>query len=343
MEVLVTVGRICCDAEGKMNSSSVLLEGSLKTSGGQSVHLSLSGVEEYSLFPGQVVNVEGRNGSGTELAASTIQDDVALDRLPLSSQLTEPLSVVVSCGPFSTFDNLLDEPLNELIGTLDSQPPDILILIGPFVDAEHPLIKDSKVNKTFDELFKVMAKDKLDKMLKWKTSVLVVPSLRDVHHHCVYPQPPLQLEDKYENVYFLSNPSTVSLKGVTFGITSTDVLFHLGNHEINKGITGDRLGRLCHHLLKQQSYYPLYPPHKSVSIDYEQFMSYGMMPVAPHVLLLPSDLRVFTKDVAGTLCVNPGRLAKRHGGGTYARLMIFPETASHGSIISSTVADVVRV
>ena len=48
------MGRICCDAEGKMNSSSVLLEGSLKTSGGQSVHLSLSGVEEYSLFPGQV-------------------------------------------------------------------------------------------------------------------------------------------------------------------------------------------------------------------------------------------------------------------------------------------------
>lgn len=50
------------------------------------------------------------------------------------------------------------------------------------------------------------------------------------------------------------------------------------------------------------SYYPLYPPHKSVSIDYEQFMSYGMMPVAPHVLLLPSDLRVFTK--VSCLCIH---------------------------------------
>lgn len=43
------------------------------------------------------------------------------------------------------------------------------------------------------------------------------------------------------------------------------------------------------------SYYPLYPPHKTVGIDSEQFMLYGMMPVPPHVLLLPSDLKVFTK------------------------------------------------
>jgi DNA polymerase alpha subunit B len=91
----------------------------------------------------KVVSVEGMNGSGTELIASKIIDDVslALDLSPVSSQLTEPLTVVIACGPFSTTDNLLYEPLNELILLLDSQPPDVLILIGPFVDAEHPLIK----------------------------------------------------------------------------------------------------------------------------------------------------------------------------------------------------------
>jgi DNA polymerase alpha subunit B len=133
------------------------------------------------------------------------------------------------------------------------------------------------------------------------------------------------------------------VEGVNFGVTSTDVIFHLGSQEITKGITGDRLGRLCHHLIKQQSYYPLHPPHKTVNVDYEQLMSYGMMPVTPHVLLVPSDLKVFTKDINGTLCVNPGRLAKRQGGGTYARMLIQPEAGGQGSITGNTVAQVLRV
>lgn len=344
-EAVVTVGRICCDSEGKLNDQSVLLEGSLRTSGGQSVSLHLSEVEQYSVFTGQVVSVEGMNGSGTELIASKIIDDVslALDLSPVSSQLTEPLTVVIACGPFSTTDNLLYEPLNELILLLDSQPPDVLILIGPFVDAEHPLIKDCKVDKTFDEVFQEMIEKNLNSLSNWQTTVLIVPSLRDVHHHCVYPQPPLQLKSKRENVHLLSNPATVSVEGVNFGVTSTDVIFHLGSQEITKGITGDRLGRLCHHLIKQQSYYPLHPPHKTVNVDYEQLMSYGMMPVTPHVLLVPSDLKVFTKDINGTLCVNPGRLAKRQGGGTYARMLIQPEAGGQGSITGNTVAQVLRV
>lgn len=42
------------------------------------------------------------------------------------------------------------------------------------------------------------------------------------------------------------------------------------------------------------------------------------------VLLLPSKLTPFVKDVGGALCINPGTLTKGGGGGTYAMLNIHP-------------------
>ena len=54
----------------------------------------------------------------------------------------EALSVVVACGPFTTADNLEYEPLEELLGNVASEKPDVLILVGPFVDASHPLLQE---------------------------------------------------------------------------------------------------------------------------------------------------------------------------------------------------------
>ncbi|KAG7230397.1 hypothetical protein INR49_024503 [Caranx melampygus] len=42
----------------------------------------------------------------------------------------------------------------------------------------------------------------------------------------------------------------------------------------------------------------------------------------PDVLIIPSELRYFIKDVVGCVCVNPGRLTKGQVGGTYGRLLI---------------------
>ena len=43
------------------------------------------------------------------------------------------------------------------------------------------------------------------------------------------------------------------------------------------------------------SYYPLYPPHDDVNIDYDQFDVHARLPCTPHVLIVPSDLRYFIK------------------------------------------------
>lgn len=53
------------------------------------------------------------------------------------------------------------------------------------------------------------------------------------------------------------------------------------------------------------SYYPLYPPHEDMAIDYENFYAYAQLQATPDVLIVPSELRYFVKVgldyLAGTL------------------------------------------
>ena len=66
----------------------------------------------------------------------------------------------------------------------------------------------------------------------------------------------------------------------------------------------------------------MYPSHESVSVDIPASEFRCKIPQDVDVLILPSDLRCFVKCLEGRLCVNPGRLAKGLGGGTYARVLI---------------------
>ena len=48
------VGRICCDTNGKLNASSLVLRESGTNYFGASVPLNVADVDQYSLFPGKV-------------------------------------------------------------------------------------------------------------------------------------------------------------------------------------------------------------------------------------------------------------------------------------------------
>jgi hypothetical protein len=57
----------------------------------------------------------------------------------------------------------------------------------------------------------------------------------------------------------------------------------------------DTLGRIAGHILRQQSFYPLYPPAEEMNLDLELWARYASLEVTPHILILPSDLRCFIK------------------------------------------------
>ncbi|KAI1898644.1 hypothetical protein AGOR_G00074500 [Albula goreensis] len=330
-DCVTVLGQICCDSNGKLNAQSVLLEAG-QEQGGRQVPLDLSELKEFSLFPGQVVVMEGMNTTGRKLVASKLYEGVPLPFYSPNEQTEKmeedigPLMIMVACGPYTPSDSLSYDPLLDLISVIVRDRPDVCILLGPFVDAKHEQIEKCQLTETFEAVFTRCVDSIVEGTRGVGCRLVFVPSLRDVHHHFIYPQPPFALPDlsreDTERVSLVSDPCTLLIGGVTFGLTSTDILFHMGAEEISSVSGSDRFTRILKHMLTQRSYYPLYPAAEEVNLDYEKFQIHGLMPLSPDVLIVPSELRYFIKDVIGCVCINPGRLTKGQVGGTYGRLLI---------------------
>ncbi|KAH0507939.1 DNA polymerase alpha subunit B [Microtus ochrogaster] len=238
-EPVILLGQIGCDSNGKLNSKSVILEGDREHSSGTQIPVDLSDLKEYSLFPGQVVIMEGFNTTGRRLAATKLYEGVPLPFYQPTEEDGdfEQTMVLVACGPYTTSDSITYDPLLDLIAIINHDRPDVCILFGPFLDAKHEQVENCRLTSPFEDVFKQCLRTVIEGTRSSSGSHLVfVPSLRDVHHEPVYPQPPftfseLPREDK-KRVQFVSEPCSLSINGVMFGLTSTDLLFHIGAEEI---------------------------------------------------------------------------------------------------------------
>ncbi|XP_064143881.1 DNA polymerase alpha subunit B isoform X3 [Loxodonta africana] len=330
-EPVTLLGQIGCDSNGKLNNKSVILEGDREHSSGAQIPVDLSELKEYSLFPGQVVIMEGINSTGRKLIATKLYEGVPLPfHQPTEEDGDfEQKMVLVACGPYTTSDSITYDPLLDLVTVINYDRPDVCILFGPFLDAKHEQVENCLLTSSFEDVFKQCLRTIIEGTRSSGSHLVFVPSLRDVHHEPVYPQPPfsytdLSREDK-ERVQFVSEPCSLSINGVIFGLTSTDLLFHMGSEEIS-------------------SYYPLYPPQEDMAIDYENFYAYAQLPVTPDVFIIPSELRYFVKDILGCVCVNPGRLTKGQVGGTFGRLYLRRQpVGNEGRQSPCIAAQVVRI
>ncbi|XP_026125061.1 DNA polymerase alpha subunit B [Carassius auratus] len=330
---ITVLGQVCCDSNGKLNAQSVLLEAG-QEQGGRLVPVNLSELKEFSLFPGQVVVMEGMNPSGEKFVATKLYEGIPLPFYCPSEvkqemdEVSDPVMVMMACGPYTPSESLTYDPLIDLITIINKDRPDVCILFGPFVDSKHEQIEKNQVTETFENIFKRCVDSIVEGTKGSGCRLVFVPSQRDVQHHYIYPQPPFNLtnlsKDDSARVTLAPDPCTLLIGNVTFGLTSTDILFHLGAEEISSGTGTDRFSRIMKHMLTQRSYYPLYPPVEEVNMDYDKFQQFGQMNLTPDILIVPSELRYFIKDVIGCVCVNPGRLTKGQVGGTYGRLLIQP-------------------
>mmetsp|Transcript_21957 Transcript_21957/g.61036 ORF Transcript_21957/g.61036 Transcript_21957/m.61036 type:complete len:3067 (+) Transcript_21957:267-9467(+) len=392
------VGRICNEAHtGRLNATSVVLEGSSTSCGGARVNVDLSKIQPeqnpkgYSLFPGQIVALEGMNGTGRKITVSKLREGTSLP--PASSSVCSlrnyykttgrkaaPLKIVSACGPFTTSDSNEYAPFIDLMGVVIDEQPDLVILKGPFVDVrqeavksgaptvpgpdgemDRPMVVDHEtifaqnISLVIEEFFEQQQGSNSNN----KTQFVLVPALEDATGKGVYPQPPLQdrfsdgasrfldipgaesiafgssglyeltnakaSPDGLQRVHCLSNPCTFRVNELVVGVTSTDVLFHTSVEETHAHLpVGSRMRRMAQHLVSQQSYYPLFPPHKSVNLDLKQQDQFRM-PCRPDILLVPSRLAPFCAPILGTtMAINPGHLSKGTTGGTYAILTIRP-------------------
>jgi DNA polymerase alpha subunit B len=80
-------------------------------------------------------------------------------------------------------------PLVDLLVEVRNNQPDVLILLGPFIDADAEVVAFTTDNIQMaggraEELFAGMLLEIHDQLKDQATHVVVVPSTRDLHHVC---------------------------------------------------------------------------------------------------------------------------------------------------------------
>jgi len=331
------IGRVCCDSSDRQ-------ELQLESSDGSRVKLELRSVEnEYSLFPGQIVKCVGANPTGYCFVAKEIdcyyfkqQQQIKQQQIKEEVQKTEML---LFSGPFTANDDLMYEPLDDVLHEASSKSPSIVLLMGPFVSDEninHALTS----NITYKQAFEQIVMKKVEAFAKQYPNkrVVLVPSVKDAfHRYCAFPQPPFFETSKCKNVHFVANPSAFEVNGIRVAVSTCDILKHLSGFERGgKGKTTteqqqqqqtDRMTRLCSHMVGQMSMYPLFPPHpdaKFESHDATVPLRVGMDERVPDLIVLTSDLAAggWKNALSGnkTMFVNPGKVCRGVNAGTFCKI-----------------------
>ncbi|NXD46181.1 DPOA2 polymerase, partial [Copsychus sechellarum] len=116
---------------------------------------------------------------------------------PFSPQtpLPEHRMVLVACGPFTPSDGVAFEPLSDLLGVVARDRPDVCVLFGPFLDAKHEQVESCQLPGSFSDVFRLCLRTIIEGTRSAGCQLVLVPSLRDVCHDFVYPQPPFALPE----------------------------------------------------------------------------------------------------------------------------------------------------
>ncbi|KAL4901591.1 hypothetical protein BDW74DRAFT_71361 [Aspergillus multicolor] len=364
---IVAVGRIASDSsEGKLNPASLVLETSRRTGAGRRVPLNVDSIPTVNFFPGQVVALLGINASGKYFSVKEVLPPPllppAVSSIPTIESTNErimeggssPLNVMVASGPYTADDNLDFEPLKEICQKAAESYADGLILMGPFLDIEHPLLAAGDFDlpenidpdtATLTTVFKHYISTPLQKLAANVPSITIalVPSVRDaVSKHVSWPQEQLPKKELGlpKQARMVSNPVTFSLNETVIGLCSHDVLDELRREEAWSGKPKDGLlPRLVKYLIEQRHFMPIFPPSSRNSLPRPGIegalatgaamdVSYSKLGewwnVRPDILIVPSILPPFVKVVDSILTINPGTLSKRRAAGTYAQMAIHP-------------------
>ena len=348
---VVAVGRIASDSpEGKINTASLVLETSRSMGNALRVPLDLKKLRGHQFFPGQIVALRGSNASGREF---TVLEVLGLPLLPNAASAPSafeahrdrlrggpdamdsdadppPLNILFASGPYTADDNLDFEPLFTLCSRAADTYADALVLMGPFIDSEHPLIASGDFDlpdevpldpdtATMNTVFRYLVSPALNRLVAANphVTILLVPSVRDViDKHVSWPQDAFPRKDLGlglpKTAKVIGNPMTLSLNEMVVGISSQDVLWDLRQEELVGGKPADPmlLSRLCRYLIEQRHYFPVFPPTDrrrlpktgtadglppGAMLDVSYLKLGEMVNVRPDVLVVPSVLPPFAK------------------------------------------------
>jgi DNA polymerase alpha-primase complex, polymerase-associated subunit B len=198
------IGRICNDAhDGKLNATTLLLEGARHGSNGARIELDVKDVSTYCLFQGQIVAVTGYNYNGRKMVAKEIKEGLDckgqeekqdMVKSPKEVFGKQGVKVFAVAGPYTTSSDLEYQPLDDLLGFVAEEKPDVVLMMGPFVDMRHEIVKNgedlvleyqdgTKAHVCYEQFFAAKIAAELENMYAedpdLKTQFVLVPSMDD--------------------------------------------------------------------------------------------------------------------------------------------------------------------
>ena len=228
----------------------------------------------------------------------------------------------------------------------------------------------------YDQLFDELINFIFQKLghLKQKTQVIIVPSHNDIVQ--MYPLPQPHFDKSYFNSkklgaspHLVGNPSVFMLNDISVGVVNVDVVkdmclnictkFEVSEqNKIDQNLSAvgvvkqrpsdatlakmkapPKIDQVLYSLLEQRSFYPLCPAGMNSPVEVEQVKKF-MFEKTPDILITPSDLTIFAKNISGCICVNPGTMCKGSTGGTFATITVDPLViASQGLDLQGNLKD----
>lgn len=377
-DLTIFVGRVLSESsedskDGKLpiNPHSVILEASTGRNQGKTVKLFANECPEYILYAGQIVGAIGRlMAGGRELHAEKLVCGAPLAPVKtLGTPNTAPVHVAVAAGPYSPENMLLFDSIAELEARIRSgNAPDVLILMGPLLDINHPLIASGTLldsfNRpaTFEDIYREEIVPKLARLARScenaRTELVIVPAVNEARISLPLPQPPIDalnaeiwkllVRELPNSVKFLANPSLLRIADIDLYISSTDGLSALNSNVLFKQSAEEgSLGRVdacLDQFLRGRSLFPVSPcglriePTQRYKLDLHETQ-------LPHVIISPSLAgKKFIKKVSGRVFVNPGFMSDAAGtNSSLAELVIGPEGPDRNDLNARITGELIKL
>jgi DNA polymerase alpha subunit B len=249
-------------------------------------------------------------------------------------------------------------PLERALEYAVTERPQVLILLGPFLDAGNQKVVSGDTTlpgkaepSSFEEIYAHHILPLLERGLaplrhaRPPTEVLVVPSLDEELCFHPLPQPPLDASlapvlqnlrdggrslDRLEKlgVRFLPNPAHVRINGVQVSLTSADALSPV-LRELVLRPEGRKIDEALRMLLYQRTLFPVVPRDPvQVSEARSAAFHFPDEDRLPEVCIFPSAAGTANGSVVeNTLFVNPGSLCRPAALGSFAELWLAPPKA----------------
>lgn len=302
--------------------------------------LDFSRMKSWSVFPGEIVVLEGVNPRGKLFEVQNIHFERQIDLPRAPMKIKSELNMVIASGPFTNKEDLAYEKLSDLLAYCSNNCPDVLILTGPFGSSSNPLFET--IAETFENYFEKLIMNIMSSVPP-STQVLVVSNYDDIMSMFVYPTFPYKIRSYFPNLRFLPDPCVVSINGLKVGITTADIIRDLSDAELSRDPKGDKIKRAFGYIFHHKTFIPLCPPPEHVPLDLDLLQAFGKLSRVPNMMVCPGDLKCYIRDCHGCVCINPGRLSDQDSGeGSFARVVVHPPESETAAPFNYVTCQVVK-